>query len=100
MTFLTDAKGSVTDTYTYDAWGNVIGRTGDTQNGYLFQGQRWDADLGLFFLRARHYDPGRGRFMTTDSVQGRLEEPISLNKYLYGHADPVNRSDPSGAAAP
>ena len=96
MTFLTDDAGVVTDTYAYDAFGNLIARTGSTPNEHLYGGQRFDADLGLYHLRARYYEPNRGRFLTVDPFEGVLTRPISLNKYLYAHADPVNLSDPEG----
>jgi hypothetical protein len=33
-----------------------------------------------------------------DTWSGRMGEPVTLNKYLYGHSSPVNGSDPSGNA--
>nr|ART36397.1 C664 [uncultured bacterium] len=95
---LTDATGTVTDTYTYDAFGKVIASTGTTPNVYLYTGERFDADLGLYHLRARYYDAERGRFTTMDPFPGKIDEPISLHKYLYANADPVNHRDPSGLA--
>jgi RHS repeat-associated protein len=96
VTFLTDGAGAVTDTYSYDAWGNVVASTGATVNAYRYQGQRWDEDLGLYHLRARYYEPGRGRFMTGDPAMGVGEVPLSWNRYLYGNADAVNLVDPTG----
>jgi RHS repeat-associated protein len=96
---LTNASGAVTDTYTYDAFGKVISRTGATPNAYLYSGERFDADLGIYHLRARYYNPDRGRFMSMDPYPGEIDEPLSLHKYLYTHADPVNLIDPSGYSA-
>ena len=96
---LTNESGVVTDTYDYDGFGKLLSRTGSTPNPYLYNGERFDADLGLYHLRARHYDPDRGRFMTMDPYPGDIEEPASLHKYLYTFADPVNFIDPSGLAA-
>jgi RHS repeat-associated protein len=96
---LTDTAGAVTDTYTYDAFGKLIASTGATPNPYLYTGERFDADLGLYHLRARHYDAERGRFVSVDPYPGQIDEPISLHKYLYAHADPVNLIDPSGLSA-
>jgi hypothetical protein len=50
----------------------------------------------MYYLRARYYRPELGRFWTMDSVEGNPSDPLSLHKYLYAHADPVNRIDPSG----
>ncbi len=96
---LTDSSGVVTDTYTYDAFGKLISQTGATPNAYLYRGERFDADLGLYHLRARSYDPNRGRFTTADPFPGYIDEPVSLHKYLYANADPVNFIDPSGMAS-
>ncbi|MET0645080.1 MAG: RHS repeat-associated core domain-containing protein [Pyrinomonadaceae bacterium] len=96
---LTDAAGSVTDTYDYDAYGKLISQTGATPNAYLFAGERFDADLGLYHFRARSYDADRGRFTSVDPFPGFIDEPVSLHKYLYANADPVNFIDPSGLVA-
>jgi RHS repeat-associated protein len=97
--FLTGADGSVTDTYTYDAFGVMTSATGSTPNNYLFNAQQYDHDLGLYFKRARYYSQDRGRFMTMDTYAGRLGEPATLHKYMFGHADPANRIDPCGTMA-
>lgn len=96
---LTNTDGVVTDTYSYDAFGKLISQTGSTPNVYLYTGERWDPDLGLYHLRARHYDPDRGRFTSMDPFGGWMEDPLSIHKYLYVHADPVNFVDPLGLAA-
>ena len=93
---LTDEAGGVTDTYVYDTFGKLISRTGTTPNPYLYAGERFDADLGLYHLRARHYNADRGRFFSMDPYPGGTYDPVSLHKYLYANADPVNFIDPSG----
>ncbi|HEY2961613.1 MAG TPA: RHS repeat-associated core domain-containing protein [Pyrinomonadaceae bacterium] len=93
---LTNEAGQVTDTYTYDAFGKLLSQTGVTPNVYLYAGERFDGDLGLYYLRARHYNADRGRFTTIDPFAGYIDEPISLHKYLYAQADPVNFIDPLG----
>jgi RHS repeat-associated protein len=96
---LTNGAGAVTDTFDYDAYGNVLGRTGTTPNSYLYRGQQFDADLGVYYLRARYYSPQRGRFLTRDTFDGVQSEPRSLHKYLYAQADPINQLDASGFAS-
>jgi RHS repeat-associated protein len=93
---LTDAAGTITDTYEYDAFGNQIARTGTTQNEFLFTGQQYDANLGYYYLRARYYQPDTGRFTALDPYQGDPYTPASLHKYQYAANDPVNKFDPSG----
>ncbi len=96
---LTNETGVVTDTYTYDAFGKLISGTGTTPNVHLYSAERFDADLGLYHLRARYYNMDRGRFMSVDPFPGYIEEPVSLHKYLYVNADPVNFIDPLGLAS-
>ena len=93
---LTNSAAAVTDTYAYDAFGNLIAQTGTTPNAYLYRGERYDSDLGLYYLRARWYNPATGRFMTRDPYQGSIYDPASLHRYNYARANPVNYIDPSG----
>jgi RHS repeat-associated protein len=100
VAFLTDATGAVTDTYDYDAWGNIVAQTGTTPNTRLYAGEEFDAELGLINLRARYYEPGRGRFGTIDAFEpGSSRLPLALNRYLYANSDPPNRRDPLGLLA-
>jgi RHS repeat-associated protein len=93
---LTDATGAVTDTYDYDAFGNVISQAGTTPNVYLYSGEQNDSNLGLYYLRARYLSQSTGRFWTMDSVEGDADSPISLHKYMYVGNEPVLRLDPGG----
>jgi RHS repeat-associated protein len=86
-------------TYDYDAWGNTVNTTGSTPNVYLYRGEQYDAELGLYYLRARYFNPTTGRFLTTDPNAGNITAPSTLHRYTYAGADPVNRLDPSGRAA-
>lgn len=93
---LTNSAGAITDSYDYEAFGNLISATGTTANDYRFSGERFDSDLGAYHLRRRYYSPQVGRFLTTDPFAGTIDLPRSLHKYLYVGADPVNYTDPSG----
>jgi RHS repeat-associated protein len=93
---LTDVNGTVTDTYDYDAFGNLIHSTGTSPNNYLFAGEQFDPDLNLYYNRARYLSTNSGRFWTMDSFEGNTQDPLSLHKYLYSDGDPVDFSDPTG----
>jgi RHS repeat-associated protein len=93
---LTNAAGAVTDTYEYDAFGNSFTVSGSTPNEFLYRGEQYDSDLGLYYLRARYYNPLTGRFMSRDPDDGKLPDPKTLHKYLYAQGDPVNGIDPRG----
>jgi RHS repeat-associated protein len=62
----------------------------------LYSGEQFDSKIGQQYLRQRYYDPATGRFNRLDPFFGNLNDPQSLHKYLYTHADPVNGIDPSG----
>jgi RHS repeat-associated protein len=93
---LTDSNGTPTDEYEYDAYGNSFTKTGTTPNNYLYRGEQYDSDLGLYYLRARYYNPSTGRFLSRDPEDGKAIDPKTLHKYLYADGDPVNGIDPRG----
>ncbi|MFY0640988.1 MAG: hypothetical protein JXR16_08080 [Bermanella sp.] len=93
---LTDSSGAVTDSYDYEAFGEVLNETGTTENNYKFTGEQFDSSLNKYYLRARYYDQDVGRFTQQDIFQGWDEDPTTLHKYLYANADSVNGTDPSG----
>ncbi len=93
---LLNTSGAISDTYVYDAYGTLITSTGPTPNDYRFAGEQWDAVIGQYYLRARTFNPGYGRFWTSDTHQGYKQDPLSLHKYLYAQGNPVMNTDPSG----
>jgi len=94
--WVTDAAGTITDSIDYDAFGVEIGRSGSTEVEHLYRGEAYDPNVGFYYLRARWMDPSVGRFSTVDPWKGCQACPISLNKYLYAHSDPISGRDPSG----
>jgi RHS repeat-associated protein len=93
---LTNSAGAVTDTYDYDAFGNLINSTGSTPNNYLFAGEQYDPALGLYYNRARYLNTATGRFWSMDAYEGNSRDPLSLHKYLYVADNPSNLTDPTG----
>jgi len=94
--FLTNTAGAITDQYTYDAFGSLISSSGTTPNSYRFAGEQNDANLGLYYLRARYYNAGVGRFWSRDSAEINPDDPRELNRYVYTADNPVNAVDPTG----
>ena len=101
----TDANGHTTGYgYSYDAFGVELGSDeGMPANdaaahavSHRYTGEYTDRHTGLIYLRARDYDPKVGRFIGMDEHPGSQRIPLTLNKYLYGNADPANHIDPSG----
>lgn len=97
-TELTNTVGTVVSSSRYDAYGNAINSTGSVSNKYGFTGEQFDQYLGDYYLRQRYYDTQVGRFTRSDSYEGEQWKPLTLHKYIYTHADPVNGIDPSGLA--
>lgn len=65
-------------------------------NPYRYAGYRYDESTGLYYLMARYYDAGVGRFITRDSFHGFVNDPLSLNQYSYTQNNPINYVDPKG----
>ncbi|MBO4863744.1 MAG: GIY-YIG nuclease family protein [Eubacterium sp.] len=93
---LTDSEGIITDRYSYDGYGILLEKEGDTENDFLYTGEQYNYITELYYLRARYMDPSTGTFISMDSYAGSLSDPISLHKYLYANANPVMNTDPSG----
>jgi RHS repeat-associated protein len=93
---LTDETGTVTDTYSFSAFGELLAHAGSDPNTYLFAGEPLEPNSGLYALRARWMDPEVGRFASIDPFQGTAAEPRTLHRYSYVYGDPVNATDPTG----
>jgi len=95
---ITDEDGDVVNRYLYtDSWGNFKLSCPSVNKGkpcipnrYTFTAREWDADLDLYFYRARWYDPDTKRFTQEDPV---FE---STNKYMYVDNDPTAFVDSFG----
>ncbi|MBN1816419.1 MAG: RHS repeat-associated core domain-containing protein [Sedimentisphaerales bacterium] len=87
--------------YTYRPFGAFYdGECVETvENPFCFTGQWYDDEIGQYYLRARQYDPIMMRFTSRDPVRGKLQEPLTLHKYLYCQNNPVNYIDPDGRVA-
>ena len=63
---------------------------------YLYSGEQNDPNLGFYYLRARYFNAGSGRFVTADSSLGKTFDPRTLHRYTYAANNPVNLMDPNG----
>jgi RHS repeat-associated protein/uncharacterized repeat protein (TIGR01451 family) len=94
--FLTDPSGSITDRYSYDAFGAERSHTGASTQPFTYTGEQVDPEAGLVFLRARYLDPTTGRFISKDNFPGIDTLPQSLNRFAYVNNNPLNDIDPEG----
>jgi RHS repeat-associated protein len=92
ITSLTDPTGAVAASYVYDSFGKLSASTGTLTNPFQYTGRELDPETGLYYYRARYYDPSAGRFIS--------EDPINflggVNFYPYVRNNPVTWPDPSG----
>jgi RHS repeat-associated protein len=115
--YLKDGMGSVTEVvnssgerlqhYVYSVYGQLMAirdgaNTDITESpvlatSYAFTGREYDSESGLYYYRARYYDPFIGRFLQKDPSPGRLQVPSSvINPYIYALNSPTRYSDSSG----
>lgn len=88
---LTNTKGEVETSYTYNSYGKLISTTGAATTPLLYDGQYTNTDTGLTYLRARSYDSTTAQFLTVDPALSTTNEP-----YAYTGDNPLNRMDPTG----
>ena len=82
------------DHIVYDAFGNITAQTSSSaQPQFLFTGQRYDADSGLYYDQARWYDPATARFITMDPVAFGGGDS---NLFRYVGNAVTNAVDPNG----
>ncbi|MEK7689647.1 MAG: RHS repeat-associated core domain-containing protein, partial [Bdellovibrionota bacterium] len=94
---LTNSNGNIVETYEYQWFGRAVVR--DAQDGlhgestvgnpFLFTSRELDSETGFYFYRARHLDPGSGRFLQEDAIP-------SVNQFIYADNNPLLMSDPLG----
>ena len=93
---VTDDSGTVIGSYAYTPYGILTASTGALDNPFTWQGQYGVMDEGdsLYYIRARYYDSGTGRFISRDSV--RQTGPKSVNPYQYALNNPKRIVDVNG----
>ncbi|QPJ66754.1 MAG: RHS repeat-associated core domain-containing protein [Candidatus Nitrohelix vancouverensis] len=62
------------------------------RNRLKYTGRENDYATGLYYYRARYYDPEVGRFLTEDP----MGFAAGINFYAYVNNNPINANDPSG----
>ena len=98
----TDNANTIIGAGAYDAWGNARPTMATTDSQTLlaglrasvpfgYAGQQYDAGAGTYNMRARHYDPRTGRFLSVDPL---VEQTVQA--YIYADNNPTNAVDPSG----
>jgi RHS repeat-associated protein len=101
----TDQNGEVVQTLDYYPYGSQRINSGSSAEQRRFIGEEFDGDTDFSYLNARYYQGARGQFMSQDPVFLRLgnndqvrhlENPQSLNSYMYASNNPIRLKDPGG----
>ncbi len=97
---IADAAGRIVEQYRYDAWGRTTVYEGNGAplaqsalgNCFAWQGREISWSTGLYYFRARWYDPVTGRWLSNDPIG------ISggLNQYVFCANNPICFVDPMG----
>ena len=90
---LSNAAGSIANTYTYDSFGNLTASTGSLVNPFRYSARESDTETGLYYYRARYYDPQSGRFLREDPIKAVVS---GMNFYAYVRNNSPNFVDPYG----
>jgi RHS repeat-associated protein len=101
VTSLSSSTGALANTYTYDSFGNVTASTGSLTNRFEYTGREFDSEIGIYYYRARYYDPNAGRFTSEDPTRfGIKSRPairtVSPDFYSYVANNPLKGIDPTG----
>lgn len=88
---LADSMATVQTSYTFEPFGNTTTAGAATTNSFAFTGRELDP-TGLYFYRARYYNPFLQRFMSEDPI-GFVS---GTNLYLYVSQNPLSFKDSSG----
>ncbi len=89
---LTDKRQTVIDSYKYDSFGNLEDRDSWPIQPFTYTSREWDKETGLYYYRARYYDPMEGRFISKDPIGFRG----GINLYSYVKNNPIRYRDPYG----
>ena len=92
ITSLINGSGQLAASYVYDSFGKLTASTGTVTNPFQYTGREFDSETGLYYYRARYYDPASGRFLSEDP----LKFGAGVDFYAYTSNNPVNLVDPSG----
>ncbi len=95
---LTDEQGEVIDRYWYGPYGELVKHEGSANTQFLYNGR--DGVMtdhnGLYYMRARYYNPDVKRFVNRDILPGSIENGQTMNRFAYLNGQVISKVDPFG----
>ena len=89
---VSDHNGKAVQEHSYGPFGETFDSSGTSQNTMKYTGREQDDETGLYYYRARYYDPELGRFISEDPIGFKG----GINFYAYVGNNPLNYRDPTG----
>jgi RHS repeat-associated protein len=90
------STGAVNGAWRYRGYGQIAASSGAATPSYFGLANELLDPSGLYYMRARWYDPAVGRFLSRDPLKGKPQNPVTLNAYMYAAGDPIAFTDPTG----
>jgi|GEM_PF-2557452 len=101
ISFVTDKNGDKISQFFYKPFGEThhiegYDFTSKKYNSHQYDDAEVNGGTGLYYYKARYYDPTIGRFLTADWAIQEKNNSQSLNRYMYTAGNPVKYADPTG----
>ncbi|MDA2924134.1 RHS repeat-associated core domain-containing protein [Acidobacteria bacterium AH-259-L09] len=116
---ITDSTAVIARAYVYDSFGKIVQQVGTLSNPFTYTAREFDLETGIFYYRARYYDPSIARLLSEDKFNlanlrlpqvvldfdpglpsvadfALKSQPLLQNYYLYVLDNPTNLTDPLG----
>ncbi|QDV48441.1 RHS repeat domain-containing protein [Gimesia fumaroli] len=98
---LTDSSANITDTFSYDAWGNQLTRTGTSDVYFQFIGEAgyyYDSEVDSYYVRRRSYSPITANWLSVDPLKYAIAFSGLIPSYHYASNSPLQNYDSTGLA--
>ena len=94
---VTNIDGEIVEKFEYGPYGELLSEN-DCGIMFLYNGEVGVAtdSNGLYYMRARYYNPDIKRFINQDVLTGTITDSPTLNRYAYVNGNPISLNDPFG----